>query len=55
VVDAEEAGDYGVATVRNSVTNRADAQRMLRKWADALGAYLQNARTSAAPATPAAK
>jgi hypothetical protein len=55
VVDAEEAGDYGVATVRNSVTNRADAQRMLRKWADALGAYLQNARASATPAKSAAK
>jgi len=55
-VDVEEAGDYGFAKIRNSVTNRADAERMLKKWADALGAYLQNARATATPAAkPAAK
>jgi hypothetical protein len=55
-VDVEEAGDYGFAVVRNSVTNKADADRMLKKWADLLGDYLQNARATAAPAAkPAAK
>jgi hypothetical protein len=54
VMDAEEAGgNYGMAVVRNRVTNRADAQRMLKKWADALGAYLQNARATAPAAKPA--
>jgi len=54
VMDAEEAGgNYGMAVVRNSVTNRADAERMLKKWADALGAYLQNARTTPPAAKPA--
>jgi hypothetical protein len=56
VIDAEEAGYQGQIGVRNSVTNRADAQRMLKKWADLLGTYLQNARASAAQAaTPTAK
>jgi Protein of unknown function (DUF3313) len=46
-IDAEEAGTPGFIGVRNSVTNRADADRMLKKWADLLGNYLQNARASA--------
>ena len=44
VYDAEEAGDMGFVGVRNSVTNRADADRMLKKWADLLGTHLANAR-----------
>jgi len=57
VMDAEEAGDYGLAQVRNSVTNRSDAERMLKKWADRLGVFLQNARASAGgvPTPPAKK
>lgn len=54
VIDAESAGDFGHVGVRNSVTNRSDAQRMLKKWADALGAYLQNARESAPGSVPVA-
>jgi hypothetical protein len=47
VLDVEQAGTQGTVYVRNGVTNRADARRMLAKWADLLGAYLQNARASA--------
>jgi hypothetical protein len=49
VLDVEQAGTEGTFYIRNGVTNRADAQRMFAKWADLLGAYLQNARASAAP------
>jgi hypothetical protein len=57
VLDSEEAGDYGFAMIRNRVTNKADADRMFAKWADALGGYLQNARAAAAKpaAAPPAK
>lgn len=44
VYDAEEVGDMGFIGVRNSVTNRSDADRMLKKWADLLGTHLANAR-----------
>jgi hypothetical protein len=44
VYDAEEVGDMGLIGVRNSVTNRSDAQRMLKKWADLLGTHLASAR-----------
>jgi hypothetical protein len=56
-MDVEEAGDYGVSQVRNSVTNRSDASRMLKKWADRLGVFLQNARAAVGgvPTTPAKK
>jgi len=50
-IDVEEVGDKGYIGVRNGVTNRADADRVLKKWADLLGTFLQNARASAA-ATP---
>jgi hypothetical protein len=53
-IDVEEASDMGFIGVRNGVTNRSDAERVLRKWADLLGTFLQNARTTAAaPATAA--
>lgn len=52
-IDVEEAGDRGFVTVRNGATNRADAQRVLKKWADLLGTFLQNARASAPPAKQA--
>lgn len=50
IYDAEEVGDMGWISVRNRVTNRSDADRMLKKWADLLGTHLQNARAGAAPA-----
>lgn len=47
-IDVEEA-DRGFVTVSNGATNRAEAQRILKKWADLLGTYLQNARADASP------
>jgi len=52
VLDVEQAGTEGTVYIRNGVTNRADAQRMLAKWANLLGAYLQNARASAPSVRP---
>jgi len=46
-----EAGDTSsFIEVRNRVTNTADAQRVLKKWADMLGKFLQNSRASVGPA-----
>jgi hypothetical protein len=53
-IDVEEAGDRGFIGVRNGATNRADAERVLKKWADLLATFLQNARTTAATPTTAA-
>jgi hypothetical protein len=53
VYDAEEADNMGFIGVRNSVTNRSDADRMLKKWADLLGTHLANAR--AGTGTPVKK
>jgi hypothetical protein len=47
-IDVEEAGDRGGIGYRNGATNRADAERVLKKWADLLGTFLQNARATAA-------
>jgi hypothetical protein len=55
VLDVEQAGTEGSFYIRNGVTNRADAQRMLAKWANLLGAYLENARASVAPAKATTK
>lgn len=48
IYDAETVDDMGFISVRNSVTNRADADRMLKKWADLLGTHLQDARATTA-------
>jgi hypothetical protein len=48
IYDAQAVEGMGFISVRNSVTNRADADRMLKKWADLLGTHLQDARASAA-------
>jgi hypothetical protein len=39
IIDPEAAGD-GVFEVRNSVTNMADADRVLRRWATILNDHL---------------
>jgi hypothetical protein len=44
VLDPQESSDYGFIRVRNSVTNRADADRILKQWATTLGSYLERAR-----------
>ena len=36
VIDDQEARDYGTVRVANSVTNKAEAERIFRKWADLL-------------------
>ena len=51
-IDVEAAGARGYISVRNAATNRTDAEIMLKKWADLLGTFLQQARTSAAGPTP---
>jgi hypothetical protein len=40
IMDAQSAPDRGYMSVSNSVTNKADADRMLRKWAKLLVAGL---------------
>ena len=40
VVDSQAAPDRGYMTISNSVTNKADADRMLRRWAQSLVAAL---------------
>lgn len=44
IYDAEAVDGMGFVGVRNGVTNRSDAERMLKRWADLLGTHLQNAR-----------
>ena len=44
--DAELAGESGFIGVRNGMTNRSDADRVLTKWATILGTFLENARNS---------
>jgi Protein of unknown function (DUF3313) len=55
VIDTREAGTDGFVTVRNGVTNRADAQRLLARWADQLGVFLAEARSVAATGAEPAK
>lgn len=43
IADSRRAADRGYMTVTNSVTNRAEADRMLRKWARMLVEGLDNA------------
>lgn len=51
-IDVEVAGARGYISVRNGATNRTDADIMLKKWADLLGTFLQNARANAAGSSP---
>jgi hypothetical protein len=49
-IDVKSANSMGgFISVTNGATNRAEAQRMLKRWADLLGTFLQNARTDASP------
>lgn len=43
VVDAEAAGDYGMARVANRVTNQAALDQVLRRWAEILRKRLDEA------------
>ena len=46
VIDPEESRDFGNFTVRNEVTNLADADRILVMWSDTLGSFLTKARST---------
>ncbi len=46
VMDAEAAADFGAVMIRDRVTNKADADRILKKWADAVGTYLEHVRSA---------
>jgi Protein of unknown function (DUF3313) len=52
VIDPEESRDFGNFVVRNEVTNLADANRILKKWADTLGDFLMQARSINPANTP---
>ena len=52
IIDPEEARDFGNFVVRNEVTNLADANRILKKWADTLGDFLMQARSAKPANTP---
>lgn len=40
IIDPEAASDAGIAQVANSVTNTADFDRVVRRWAELLNAHL---------------
>lgn len=46
VIDPQQIDDYGSMRVRNSVTNRSDADRVLKRWAVAAASYLQRVRSN---------
>ncbi len=48
-LDSKSAPDNSFMTVTNSVTNRADATRLLRRWADMLVQALGKARAEGKP------
>jgi hypothetical protein len=48
VIDPEESRDFGSFMIRNEVTNLADADLILKKWADRLGDFVGKARNVAA-------
>jgi hypothetical protein len=51
-IDVEVVGARGYISMRNGATNRTDAEVMLKKWADLLGTFLQQARASTAGSGP---
>ena len=52
--DRHNASDMGVMMWQNSVTNRAEADRQLQKWADLLVKALGNAHAATGSAPPSA-
>lgn len=47
VIDPEESRDFGSFVIRNEVTNLADADLILKQWADRLADFLAKARNAA--------
>ncbi len=50
VIDPEESRDFGDFVIRNEVTNLADADLILKQWADRLADFLAKARNVAVTA-----
>jgi hypothetical protein len=48
-------GESSYIQVQNGVGNRAEADRVLTKWARQLATYLEHARSAAPPAPAAGK
>ncbi|MBL8349914.1 MAG: DUF3313 family protein [Burkholderiaceae bacterium] len=55
VYDTESIGESNFIQVQNGVTNRAEADQVLTKWARQLAAYLEHARGMAKPDTKPTK
>jgi hypothetical protein len=55
VYDVQVLGDTATISQRNGATNRSDANRVMKKWAQQLATYLQQAREGAKASTPPAK
>jgi hypothetical protein len=51
VIDPEESRDFGNFVIRNEVTNLADADLILKKWADRLSDFVGKARNVAGTKT----
>jgi hypothetical protein len=49
VIDPEAASDGGIAEVANSVTNKADFDRVVSRWAQLLNAHLAHLTGKSAP------
>lgn len=49
VYDVESIGESSFIQVQNGVTNRAEADQVLTKWARQLATYLEHARSTAKP------
>jgi hypothetical protein len=55
VIDKQEGSDFGYMQIANSVTNSAEARRIVAKWADQLRDALDRAQKETDGATVAAK
>jgi len=52
VMDPEAIDGFGFYQVQNRVTNRVEADRLLKKWADILGDFLVHARSTGESTPP---
>jgi len=52
VMDPEAIDGFGFYQVQNRVTNRVEADRLLKKWADILGDFLVHARSTGESTAP---
>jgi len=52
VMDPEAIDGFGFYQVQNRVTNKVEADRLLKKWADILGDFLAHARSTGESTAP---